>query len=146
MNGFFFNFNDISVEIIEEIEKYLNNIETTSEEQINANGHIADNNESGRCETVHPAMIASTENAVLDSSLTKKVSLSDECENIVKCVSTNDMYINTALILSHIEKEKTAIYKKTAINKFSIAKKKYGKPILIENKNLIKTSLFYDYT
>lgn len=123
-NGIFFNMEDINSDILSELVDYLeqSQLSKDTEERDELHDLNVASNACGEI-TAHQC-----ENKIT------KVSLTEECQQVVDGLSVSTS-INVASVLSGLEKEKhDLINKKTAINIFSAAKKKYSKPVVSESK------------
>lgn len=123
-NGIFFNMEDIDADILSELTEYLEQSQLSKETE--ERDELHDLNLTPKAcgeQTAHPC-----ENKIT------KVSLVEECQQVVDGLSP-PANINVASVLSGLEKEKHDLTnKKTAINVFSAAKKKYSKPVVSESK------------
>lgn len=133
-NGFFFNMDQIDQSILDEVYNYLemcalynNKKETTGD-----HNSLTCDSEVRNIDFVEKLEDRKNNDEVDNDEIVKKCNnktLNEECENIVKNV-INDDTLKVSKILHEIEKEKSFIHKKTAINKFSVAKKKYAKQVI----------------
>lgn len=133
-NGIFFNMDQIDQSILEDVYNYLNMSALYSKNnsnltQISHTSSISDSRDIDMIEQYKPE--SEDENREYGEKVKKVTSktLNDECENIVKNV-INDDTLKVSKILNDIEKDKSCIQKKTAVNKFSVAKKKYAKQVI----------------
>lgn len=130
-NGIFFNLETIDQDILNEIHNYLQisafhpktTYDQSSSSETNAI-HIANDNGAVFCTDTDPD--AETNDK---SKKHANKTLNDECDDIVRNVLDDDK-TKVLRILHDIDKEKCYIHKKAAINKFSVAKKKYAKQVL----------------
>ena len=132
-NGIFFNMDQIDERILDEVYNYLNMSALYSNKKIDLTqkshtsiSDLCDIDMIERCKLENKDQNIEHEEKM--KALTSK-SLNDECENIVKNV-INDDTLKVSKILHDIEKDKSYIHKKTAVNKFSVAKKKYAKQVI----------------
>jgi hypothetical protein len=132
-NGIFFNMDQIDQSILDEVYNYLNMsalyCKSNSNLKQKSNASISDSRDIFTIEQCKPE---NKDEDIEHEEKVKKVtskSLNDECENIVRNV-INDDTLKVSKILNDIEKDKSYIHKKTAVNKFSVAKKKYAKQII----------------
>lgn len=132
-NGIFFNIDQIDQNILDEVYNYLNMSALYSKNNSNVtqNSHdlVSDLRDIDTIEQCEPER--KYENLEHEDKVKKVTSksMNEECENIVKNV-INDDTLKVSKILHDIEKDKSYIHKKTAINKFSVAKKKYAKQVI----------------
>jgi hypothetical protein len=132
-NGIFFNMDQIDQSILDEVYNYLNMSTLYSKN----NSNLTQISHSSISESRDIDMIEQykfknkNENREHEDKVKKVTSksLNEECENIVKNV-INDDTLKVSKILNDIEKDKSYIHKKTAVNKFSVAKKKYAKQVI----------------
>ena len=122
-NGIFFSLEQIDESILNEIENYL---------QISV-VYTDDKQEQLSFEKVDSDLLMTKEDDENKDdkneqfkAISSRYSGNDECENIIKDVLMDDK-IKVSKILQDIEKDKHNINKKNAVNKFSMAKKKYAK-------------------
>jgi hypothetical protein len=131
-NGFFFDFQNLEDNIIDELTTYITNIENCvkiSQEDTN---------------TILPEN-ASISPSPKDNTVTKH-SLSEECIDVLKTLNDkmdNKLDVNPLLYI--IDKDKQ-VTRRTTSNKFTIAKKKYSKPIIVEIKYTMLDLLSNDIT
>lgn len=137
-NGIFFDVDQIDQSILDELYNYMSalnsNTDTDSTHQSEYMSHLISTDlvkDNTSEENKHVNENNEREEKV--NKVTSK-SLNEECENIVKNVM-NDDTLKVSKILHDIEKEKNYINKKTAINKFSVAKKKYAKQVITATEN-----------
>jgi hypothetical protein len=132
-NGIFFNMDQIDQNILDEVYNYLNMSTLYSKNNSNlmqiSNSSISESLDIDMIEQYKPK---NKDDDREHEEKVKKVTcknLNEECENIVKNV-INDDTLKVSKILNEIEKDKSYIHKKTAVNKFSVAKKKYAKQVI----------------
>jgi len=132
-NGIFFDMEEINLDIIDELNAYLEHSHNSKE--IEDVDELIDINTTELCEneTLPP------------EQKPKPVSLLEECQQVVDELKPSTD-INVSHILSTLDKEKIANSKKTAINIFSAAKKKYSKPVLSESRCAYRDILSIDIT
>ena len=134
-NGIFFNLENIDENILDEIYRYLE-FSTLHTNTIQQNTYVQLDSIGKNDNEVDNRLIITNEIEEYTDKTKKCTSktLYDECEYIVKNV-LNDNKTKVIRILHDIEKEKSCISKKTAINKFSVAKKKYAKQVITVNEH-----------
>jgi hypothetical protein len=121
-NGIFFSLEQIDESILKEIENYLQiSVVCTDDKQEKLSVEKGDS--YLQMTTEDPNEDPKNEN---NKAISSRYSGNEECENIIKDVLKDDK-IKVSKILQDIEKDKHNINKKTAVNKFSMAKKKYAK-------------------
>lgn len=122
-NGIFFNMEDIHADILNELVDYL------EQSQISK-----DTEERDELQDLNTTPTTFKETTNPSERRNAKASLVEECQNVVNGLSPH-VDINVASVLATLEKEKYDLSaKKTAINMFSAAKKKYSKPIVSDSK------------
>ena len=106
------------------IDGLESNLVKLSSSQDKADSNVSDNKESIGADLTH--------NVVTKHTPTSQATLHDECMNtIVQLDVNNDMHFKP--MMNIIDKEKITS-KKTTNNRFTLAKKKYSKPIIQETK------------
>ena len=142
-NGFFFDFESVSDEAIEELFQYFE----VNEQRKNATTNI--------CNEIYEAEDLSesnnnekNENNNNVKDTTKALKEAKKNSSFLECVSMIDHIIlpteskpNVSTIWSQIDKDKTYIVKKNSLNKFNVAKKKFSKQFCIDTKrqNVMET-------
>lgn len=148
-NGFFFDFQNLEDNIILDVltfmdglEQNLNKLSTTRDtscdKTTNSTGDKLDVESSG-CENENEnenTSISSKENT------TNQITLHQECVNtLLRLDIDHDLTLKP--LLNTIGKDKT-VTKKTTNNKFTLAKKKYSKPIVQDTKYTLDDLLYIE--
>ena len=121
-NGIFFNMEDINEDIVHELNEYLENSQVSK--SIERNDDLNDLN----IQNTH----VEESNIIPHVIEIKKKSLIEECQQIVDNLQPHVNIVSSNIIYA-LDKDKQ-ITKKTSVNIFSAAKKKYSKPVLSDSK------------
>jgi alpha-galactosidase/6-phospho-beta-glucosidase family protein len=132
-NGFFFDFENVSDEAINELFQYFEVNEQRKNATSNMRSEIETENENNVDEK------HANNNEVKDTTKSqkesKKNSTFQECVNMIDGVMLpTEPRLNVSTIWSQIEKDKTYIVKKNSLNKFNVAKKKFSKQFCVDIK------------
>ena len=135
-NGLFFDFDNINSDVLCELQTYLRQIQKRTDEQ--NNDDQSEKNESPECN------VASSENPQPTPQPNKitKNQLMEECQSIINEIDTNP--IQVVNVMASLDKDVTSSLKRTAINQFNIAKKKFSKQIVSDTKYITSDLLFVD--
>jgi hypothetical protein len=137
-NGIFLYIDQIDQSILDEVYNYLNMSALYSKTNFdmthNPHTSICDSQDIDTIEQCKPENIDKNMKHQKQVKTVTSKSLNEECENIVKNVM-NDDTLKVSKILHDIEKDKCYIHKNTAVNKFSLAKKKYAKQVITTNEH-----------
>ena len=125
-NGFFFDFQNLEDEVIKDVINFIDGLETNL---INLSYSNEDN--------VTSPIIDTKESKLEEDDRTQKqkksnISLNDECmDTLLKLDVKQEVELKP--IFNFLDKEKS-LNKKTTNNRFTLAKKKYSKPVMQETK------------
>jgi hypothetical protein len=134
-NGFFFDFESVSDEAIEELFQYFevneqrkhattNICNEMSEIEVLSEDNIDENNENNKVKDTTKAQKEAKKNCSFQ-----------ECVLMIDhIILPNESRPNVSTIWSQIEKDKTYIVKKNSLNKFNVAKKKFSKQFCLDTK------------
>jgi hypothetical protein len=134
-NGFFFDFQNLEDAIIHDVIQFIDGLEHTLKMN-----KLSTNLDQFEMDTRFQNSYNNQENIStnedrqnrLNESTTNHITLQEECVNtLVKLDIDQEFQIKP--LLSMIDKEKT-ITKKTTNNRFTLAKKKYSKPVIQDTK------------
>lgn len=134
-NGFFFDLSDISPVIVDEINEFLKSCDVR--ESLFANSYDEDTEPYLNNPDSALTNLNKDNNVMLTQinkiSIPSPLCLREECKQIVETISDLSKS-NIESILAQVEKDKTMNSKKYSINKFTVAKKKYGKQVINDTK------------
>jgi hypothetical protein len=133
-NGIFFDLEFITKDVVNEVNEYINLID-----EIEGGMSIKD---KATDKLLHQAGCEAKLTQTCSDE--RRYNLQDECNDILNTLKEPDDNIDVSLVLTQMEKDKFNITKKTNVNKFTIAKKKYSKPVINECKNDAVVLLGYD--
>tara|TARA_B110000261_G_C13084443_1_gene357212 strand:+ start:2187 stop:2714 length:528 start_codon:yes stop_codon:yes gene_type:complete len=135
-NGCFFDFQKLDEAVLQELSEYIQNIEKQSQ-TINDKKCVDDMNKQIDEELVK-------ENNDNDKKLINTSTLTEECTGIlIKLNIENEIELDP--LINMIEKDK-CLHKRGITNRFTMAKKKYSKPVVIESKYTLSDLLTHDNT
>ena len=136
-NGLFFDFDNIKEDVLVELQTYLKQIQQNVD-QPNIDDTIEQNEKNKESQDVVQQQPSSSMAA---NKITKQ-QLIDECQSIVNELAKDPIHVSS--LLSSLDKVTHSASKKTAINQFNIAKKKYGKQVVSDTKYLTSDLLCVD--
>lgn len=146
-NGFFFDFQNLEDDIIHDVIQFIDGLEhnlkmnklSTNTDQFEMDIRLQNsyNNEENICNNV-----VDPKSSRLKESTSNPITLQEECMNTLVKLDI-DQEVQIKPLLSMIDKEKT-ITKKTTNNRFTLAKKKYSKPVIQETKYTLDDLLVMD--
>lgn len=136
-NGFFFDFQNLDENVVRDISDFISSLESNAKSSFDCSQESAHTNESS--ETTLDGI---TDRQDHDKTL-KKTSLADECLQTVIQLNVVDEVPISAL-MSALEKDRV-VTKRTTSNRFTLAKKKYSKPVANEIKYTMSDILVSDF-
>lgn len=131
-NGFFFDFESVSDDAIEELFQYFE----VNEQRKNATLNVNENSDTETVLEKDKEINDEINDEIKKSQKDSKKNYSfQECVNTINgVILPNETKLNVSTIWTQIEKDKTYIVKKNSLNKFNVAKKKFSKQFCLEIK------------
>lgn len=151
-NGFFFDFENLGDNVVKELSEYVSSVNTTTAAAMSSSSASSQaipgsvcwddsrkfTNDVTSCggrkmkrNTCHDAS-ASSSTSTKTAASKKAATLTEECIEILSRLNISEN-VDVAPLIGFLEREKVTS-KKTSCNKFTLAKKKFGKPVIVDLK------------